>query len=87
MAAVVQPAWQDGLLEIRDTFAPTFARSEPRPTFTEFAQVMVMDLQTRNCGTIAEVLGHALPSYRADDWSERRSRVISNGDFETYWQY
>lgn len=42
--------------------APAFVRSEPRLTFVEFVQGMVMGMPTRNCWTIAEAPGHRDPS-------------------------
>ncbi|MGW2370691.1 hypothetical protein ACWCZ5_35120 [Streptomyces sp. NPDC001667] len=59
---VVQRMWSVFLAEVSALVGPTFARSEPRRTFREFVQGMVMGVPLRNCWTIAEALGHAGPS-------------------------
>lgn len=60
-AAVAEDAWTAALGAATGRIADCFERREPRTLVREMCEAMLMELDTRNCWTLAEALGHAGP--------------------------
>ncbi|MGI5133943.1 MULTISPECIES: IS701 family transposase [unclassified Streptomyces] len=60
-ATVAQQAWTVALGAATAGIADCFARREPRLLVREMCEAMLMELDTRNCWTLAEALGHCGP--------------------------
>lgn len=60
-ATVAQQAWSAAFGTVMGAIAGCFSRREPRRTVREMAQAMLMELDTRNCWTLAEAIGHSGP--------------------------
>ena len=68
----------DLLAELRgvlwDRLAPLFARRDTRGSFRDLVDGLLMELETRNCWTIAEAVGHRTP--------DRLQHLLSRGSWE-----
>jgi SRSO17 transposase len=60
-AAIAQTAWDRLFGAAMDAIADCFARREPRATAAEMVTGLPAEVDTRNCWTLAEVLGHPGP--------------------------
>ncbi len=53
--------WTAALGAVTEEIADCFKRREPRAVVREMTEAMLMELDTRNCWTLAEALGHRGP--------------------------
>ncbi|MGW5462400.1 IS701 family transposase [Streptomyces sp. NPDC003996] len=60
-AAIAERAWTDVIGAAMAAVADCFTRREPRLLAREMCEAMLMELDTRNCWTLAEALGHCGP--------------------------
>ncbi|MFE7750934.1 transposase, partial [Streptomyces sp. NPDC057428] len=60
-ATIAEQAWTTVLGAVTARFADCFERRGPRELVREVCEGMLMELDTRNCWTLAEALGHSGP--------------------------
>ncbi|MGI5508741.1 IS701 family transposase [Streptomyces sp. CA-106131] len=60
-ATIAEQAWMTALRAVTEEIADCFGRREPRALAREMCEAMLMELDTRNCWTLAEALGHGGP--------------------------
>ncbi len=60
-ATTAELAWTTALGAVTARFSDCFERREPRELVREMCEAMLMELDTRNCWTLAEALGHSGP--------------------------
>ncbi|MEY9997266.1 transposase-like protein [Streptomyces sp. V4I8] len=60
-ATIAGQEWAAALGAATDQIADCFERREPRSVAREMTQAVLMELDTRNCWTLAEALGHCGP--------------------------
>ncbi|MET7845940.1 IS701 family transposase [Streptomyces sp. NPDC005356] len=60
-ATIAEQAWTAALGAVTEEIADCFERREPRALLREMTEAMLMELDTRNCWTLAEALGHRGP--------------------------
>lgn len=60
-ATIAEQAWTAALGAVTEEIADCFERREPRALVREMTEAMLMELDTRNCWTLAEALGHRGP--------------------------
>jgi hypothetical protein len=60
-ATIAERAWTATLGAVTGQIVDCFERREPRTLAREMTEAMLMELDTRNCWTLAEALGHAGP--------------------------
>jgi SRSO17 transposase len=60
-ATIAEQAWMTALGAVTEEIADCFGRREPRALAREMCEAMLMELDTRNCWTLAEALGHGGP--------------------------
>ncbi|GAV37248.1 IS701 family transposase [Streptomyces acidiscabies] len=60
-ATIAEQAWTAALGTVTDEIADCFERREPRALVREMTEAMLMELDTRNCWTLAEALGDRGP--------------------------
>lgn len=60
-ATIAERAWTAALGAVTGQIAGCFERREPRTLAREMTEAMLMELDTRNCWTLAEALGHVGP--------------------------
>ena len=60
-ATIAQAAWGRLFRAAMDTITDCFARRETRLTATEMVTGLLTEVDTRNCWTLAEALGHPGP--------------------------
>ncbi|MCZ1021177.1 transposase [Streptomyces noursei] len=60
-ATIAEREWTAALEAVTHEIVDCFERSEPRALAREMCEAMLMELDTRNCWTLAEALGHAGP--------------------------
>jgi len=57
-ATIAEREWTAALGAVTEEIADCFERREPRAVVREMTEAMLMELDTRNCWTLAEALGH-----------------------------
>lgn len=57
-AAMAEREWTAALGAVTEEVADCFERREPRAVVQEMTEAMLVELDTRNCWTLAEALGH-----------------------------
>lgn len=60
-ATVAQETWRAGFGEVMGLVADCFPRRETRQTLREATEAMLMGVESANCWTLAEALGHRGP--------------------------
>ncbi|MDQ1024669.1 SRSO17 transposase [Streptomyces umbrinus] len=60
-ATIAEQTWTAALGAVNEEIADCFERREPRAVVREMTEAMLMELDTRNCWTLAEALGHRGP--------------------------
>ncbi len=60
-ATIAEQTWTAALGAVTEEIADCFERREPRALVREMTEAMLMELDTRNCWTLAEALGHRGP--------------------------
>ncbi|MFF7191454.1 hypothetical protein ACFZAR_41160 [Streptomyces sp. NPDC008222] len=60
-ATIAEQVWMTALGAVTEAIADCFGRREPRALAREMCEAMLMELDTRNCWTLAEALGHGGP--------------------------
>lgn len=60
-ATIAEREWTTALGAVTERIADCFERREPRALAREMTEAMLMELDTRNCWTLAEALGHCGP--------------------------
>jgi SRSO17 transposase len=60
-ATIAEQTWTAALGAVTEEIADCFERREPRAVVREVTEAMLMELDTRNCWTLAEALGHRGP--------------------------
>jgi SRSO17 transposase len=60
-ATIAEQEWTTALGGVTAQTSDCFERSEPRSLMREMCEAMLMELDTRNCWTLAEALGHRGP--------------------------
>lgn len=60
-ATIAERVWTAALGAVTGEIADCFERREPRMLAQEMTEAMLMELDTRNCWTLAEALGHGGP--------------------------
>jgi SRSO17 transposase len=61
-ATIAADTWRECFRALMAKVAACFPRRESRALAREMAQAMLMNLETRNCWTLAEAMGHDSPS-------------------------
>ncbi|MFE7902995.1 hypothetical protein ACFU3E_37040 [Streptomyces sp. NPDC057424] len=60
-ATIAEQAWSETFGRAMRAVAGCFARREARATAAELAAGLLLEVDTRNCWTLAQVLGHPGP--------------------------
>ncbi|MDH6222114.1 SRSO17 transposase [Streptomyces pseudovenezuelae] len=83
-ATIAEQTWAATLGAVTEEIADCFERREPRTLVREMTEAMLMELDTRNCWTLAEALGHRGPhrlqhflSRAAVDHDRARDRITA----------
>ena len=81
-ATIAEREWTAALRAVTGRITDCFERREPRALAREMTEAMLMELDTRNCWTLAEALGHCGPhrlqhflSRAAVDHDRARDRI------------